>query len=142
MTEAKDLIKTTVEEIERILNSKTVVGQSMTIEGFTIIPLISVGFGFGSGAGVGKCGGRKEKGEGEGSGSGSGGGGGVRPVAVIIIDKTGIRVEPVKSGITHAIESIGTTIPNAVEKFSEKVMDVLSERFGKKGKAAGTEEPG
>ncbi len=141
MTETADLIKTTIEEIERILNSKTVVGQSMTIEGFTIIPLISVGFGFGSGAGIGKCG-RKEKGEGEGSGSGSGGGGGVRPVAVIIIDKTGIRVEPVKSGFTHAIESIGTTIPNTVEKISEKIMDMVRERLGKKGKAAGTEDSG
>src|SRR5512136_2301634 len=141
MTETADLIKTTVEEIERILNSKTVVGQSMTIEGFTIIPLISIGFGFGSGAGIGKCG-RKEKGEGEGSGSGSGGGGGVRPVALIIIDKTGVRVEPIKSGISHAIESIGTTIPNTVEKISEKIMDVVSERFGKKEKAAGTGESG
>jgi uncharacterized spore protein YtfJ len=141
MAEATDLVKTTVEEIERILNSKSVVGQSMTIEGFTIIPLISVGFGFGSGAGVGKCG-KKEKGEGEGSGSGSGGGGGVRPVAVVIIDKTGVRVEPVKSGITHAIESIGTTIPNTVEKISGRIMDMVSERFGKKGKAAGSGESG
>ncbi len=138
MTETADLIKTTIEEIERILNSKTVVGQSMTIEGFTIIPLISVGFGFGSGAGIGKCG-RKEKGEGEGSGSGGGGGGGVRPIALIIIDKTGVRVEPVRSGITHAIESIGTTIPNTVEKISEKIMDMVRERLGKK-KASGTED--
>ena len=141
MTETADLIKTTVEEIERILSSKTVVGQSMTIEGFTIIPLISVGFGFGSGAGIGKCG-RKEKAEGEGSGSGGGGGGGVRPVALIIIDKAGVKVEPVKSGITHAIESIGTTIPNTVEKISDKIMDMVSERLGKKGKAAGTRDSG
>ena len=141
MTETADLIKTTIEEIERILDSKTVVGQSTTIEGFTIIPLICVGFGFGSGGGIGKCG-RKEKGEGEGSGSGSGGGGGVRPVAVIIVDKTGVRVEPIKSGISHAIESIGTTIPNTVEKISEKVMDMVSERFGKKGKAAATGDSG
>ena len=141
MTETADLIKATVGEIERILNSKTVVGQSTTIEGFTIIPLISVGFGFGSGAGIGKCG-KKERGEGEGSGSGSGGGGGVRPVAVIIVDKTGVRVEPIKSGISHAIESIGTTIPNTVEKISEKVMDMVSERFGKKGKAAGVGDSG
>ena len=141
MTETADLIKTTIEQIERILDSKTVVGQSTTIEGFTIIPLISVGFGFGSGAGIGKCG-RKEKGEGEGSGSGSGGGGGVRPVAVIIIDKTGVRVEPVKGGISHAIESIGTTIPNTIEKISEKIMDMVGERFGKKGKAAGTGDSG
>lgn len=141
MTETADLIKTTVEEIERILNAKTVVGQSTTLEGFTIIPLISVGFGFGLGAGIGKCG-RKEKGEGEGSGSGSGGGGGVRPVALIIIDKTGVRVEPVKSGFTHAIESIGTTIPHTIEKISEKIMEMVSDRFGKKGKAAGTGDSG
>lgn len=139
MAESKDLIKTAVEEIERILSSKTVVGQSITLEGVTLIPLISVGFGFGAGAGGGK-GGTREKAEGEGSGSGAGGGGGVKPVAVIIIDKTGVRVEAIKSGISSAIESIGTTIPGAVEKFSEKVMDVLGERLGKKGRTAERKE--
>jgi uncharacterized spore protein YtfJ len=139
MADSNDLIKTVVEEIERILSTKTVVGQSMTIEGITLIPLISVGFGFGAGAGGGK-GGTKEKVEGEGSGSGGGGGGGVKPVAVIIVDKMGVRVEPIKSGISSVIESIGTTIPSAVEKFSEKVMDVLGEKLGKKGRAAETKE--
>jgi len=134
MPDSKELIKATVEEIERMLSAKTVVGQSVIIEGFTVIPLISVGFAFGAGAGGGK-GGAKEKVEGEGSGSGGAGGGGVKPVAMLIIDKTGVRVEPIKSGMSSVIESIGTRIPDAVEKFSEKVIEILGEKVGKKAKA-------
>jgi uncharacterized spore protein YtfJ len=139
MADSKDLIKATVEEIERMLSAKTVIGQSMTIEGVTVIPLVSVGFGFGAGVGGAK-GGTKEKVAGEGSASGGGGGGGVKPVAMLIVDKTGVRVEPIKSGMSSVIESIGTTIPNAVEKFSEKVIEVLGEKLGKKGRATETKE--
>ena len=135
MPDSKELIKATVEEIERMLSAKTVVGQSMIIEGFTVIPLVSVGFAFGVGAGGGKSG-AKEKVDREGSGSGGGGGGGVKPVAMLIIDKTGVRVEPIKSGMTSALESIGTRIPDVVEKLSEKVVDILGEKLGKKEKAA------
>ena len=84
MAESEELIKTTVDEIEKILSTKTVVGEPTTIEGTTIIPLISVGFAFGAGAGTGKS-----KDVGEGGGGGGGGGGGVKPVAVLIIDKDG-----------------------------------------------------
>ncbi len=34
-----------------MLNTKTVVGEPITVEGNILIPLISVGFGFGVGAG-------------------------------------------------------------------------------------------
>jgi uncharacterized spore protein YtfJ len=137
MGDSKDLIKTTVEEIERILCSKTVVGQPFSVEGATILPLVSVGFAFGAGAGQGK-GGSKEKCEGE--GAGGGGGGGVKPVAIIIIDKTGVRVESIKGGLSSVVESIGTAIPNAMERFSERVLDLVGDKLGKKAKAAETDE--
>ena len=113
MDVVENLAKTTLGEIEKVLSTKTVVGEPITVEGTTLIPLISVGFGFGAGGGEGKQ-------KGEGTGGGTGGGAGVRPIAVVIISKEGVRVEPIKGGIATAIESIGEILPRMMEKFMEK----------------------
>ncbi len=104
MKDVEGLFKTAVGEIERMLNSKTVVGEAMTVEGNTLIPLISVGFGFGAGGGTGKA----SKGE-EGTGGGTGAGGGVKPVALIIINADGVRVEPIKGGAASVLEKMVET---------------------------------
>jgi len=117
MEVVQNLVKTTLEEIEKVLTTRTVVGEPITIEGTTLIPLISIGFGFGAGGGEGKG---EAKQKGEGSGGGTGGGAGVKPIAVIIIDKEGTRVEPIRGGLSTAIEKIGETIPQLVEKLAEK----------------------
>jgi len=116
MEEVENLIKTTINEIERILTTKTVVGEPMTIEGNTIIPLVAVGFGFGGGGGTGKV--PKEKGEGV--GGGTGGGGGIKPIAIIIINKEGVRLEPVKGGMTSFAEKVAEIVGTVIEKRGEK----------------------
>ena len=68
METVENLVKTTLGEIEKVLSTKTVVGEALTIEGATLIPLISAGFGFGAGGGSGK-GEAKQKGEGTGGGT-------------------------------------------------------------------------
>ena len=112
-----NLVKTTLEEIEKMLTTRTVVGEPITIEGSTLVPLISIGFGFGAGGGSGK-GEAKQKGEGE--GGGTGGGAWVRPIAVVIIDKDGVRVEPIRRGLSTMMEKIGDTVPKVVDKIMEK----------------------
>lgn len=110
MEDVQRLIKTAMEEIEHLLSSKTVVGEPISVEGNTIIPLVSVGFGFGAGGGTG----RMKSGEaGEGAGGGSGGGGGIKPIAVIIVNKDGVRVESIKGGATSALEKVAETIGKA-----------------------------
>jgi len=121
----EDLVKTTLGEIEKVLSTRTVVGEPITIEGRTLIPLISVGFGFGAGGGEGKG---EAKQKAEGAGGGTGGGAGVKPIAMVIIDKEGVRIEPIRGGITSAIEKIGETIPQMIEKSIEKVMEKWGER--------------
>jgi uncharacterized spore protein YtfJ len=116
MAEVESVVRTTLEEIEKVLSTKTVVGEPMTIEGNTLIPLISIGFGFGAGAGTGK--GEKQKGEG--TGAGTGGGAGVKPVAVIIINQEGVKIEPIMGSMATAIERVGESVPKALEKFMEK----------------------
>jgi uncharacterized spore protein YtfJ len=119
--EKKDLeglVTTTLGEIEKVLGSKTVVGDPITIGDTTIIPLISVGFGFGgAGGGTGES---KDKGEGFGGGAG----GGVRPIAIIIIDKDGARIEPIKGGLASALEKLGGTVP--------EIMEIVADKWGGK----------
>ena len=98
----ENLFGKAVSEIERLINTKTVVGEPITVEGRTLIPLVSVGFGFGVGGGEG----HDPKKGGAGTGGATGGGGGVKPVAIVIIDKDGVRVESVKGGAATLVEKI------------------------------------
>ena len=117
MDDVEKLVKITLGEIEKVLDSKTVVGEPIVIEGTTLIPLMSVGFGFAAGGGSGKG---ETKETTEGGGSGSGGGAGVRPIAIIVIDKEGVRIEPIKGGMAAAIEKFSDTIPDIAAKITEK----------------------
>jgi len=117
MDDVEKLVKTTLGEIEKVLDSKTVVGEPIVIEGTTLIPLMSVGFGFAAGGGAGKG---ETKETTEGGGSGSGGGAGVRPIAIIVIDKDGVRIEPIKGAMATAIEKLSETIPDIAAKITEK----------------------
>jgi uncharacterized spore protein YtfJ len=105
MEDIEKLFDKAVTEIERMLNTKTVVGEPITVEGNTLIPLINVGFGFGVGGGKGK-----EPNKGSGQGGGTGGGGGVKPVALVIINADGVRVEPIKSGTASVLEKVAESI--------------------------------
>lgn len=105
MERIENLFDKAVGEIERMLNTKTVVGEPIEIEGNTLIPLVNVGFGFGVGEGEGK-----EPDKGSNQGGGTGGGGGVKPVALVVVNKEGVRVEPIKSGTASVIEKVAETI--------------------------------
>ena len=115
MADVEQIAKTTLEEIERLLNTKTVVGEPISVEGATLIPLVSFGFAFGAGGGSGKA-----ADKGEGGGSGTGGGGGIKPVAIIVITKDGVKVEPIKRGTGRVLERIVDTIAKARAKKSEE----------------------
>jgi uncharacterized spore protein YtfJ len=117
--DVEKLFGTAVNEIERMLNSKTVVGDPITIEENTLIPLVSVGFGFGVGGGEGadpkKC---------SGTGGGTGGGGGIKPVALIVINKDGVRIESIKGGTASVLEKVAEIAGKAVaEKSTSKKTD-------------------
>jgi uncharacterized spore protein YtfJ len=104
-------------EIEKVLNTRTVVGDPITVDGKTLIPLISIGFGFGAGGGSGK---QSEKQAQEGTGMGTGGGAGVRPVAVIVNDEKGLRIETIKGGLASALEKMAETAIPMMMRRGEK----------------------
>lgn len=105
MQDIDKLFDKAVTEIERMLNTKTVVGEPIAVEGATIIPLVNIGFGFGVGAGKGT-----EPSKGSGQGGGTGGGGGVKPVAVVIITADGVRVEQIKSSTATVLEKVADSV--------------------------------
>jgi len=117
MEEVSNLVKTTLDEIEKVLSTKTVVGEPITVQDVTLIPLITAGFGFGSGGGSGRG---EAKRQGEGTGGATGGGAWVKPVAVVIVSKEGVRVESIRGGMASALEKLGETVPRIVERTIEK----------------------
>ena len=108
MKDVESLFGKAIEEIERMLNTKTVVGEPIVVEGNTLIPLVSVGFGFGVGAGEGT-----DASKGAGAGGGTGGGGGVKPVAMIVVNKDGVRIESIKGGTASVLEKVVETVGKA-----------------------------
>ena len=105
MQDIEKLFDKAVTEIERMLNTRTVVGEPITAEGATLIPLVNVGFGFGVGAGKGT-----DPSKGAGEGGGTGGGGGIKPVAVVIVTADGVRVEQIKSSTATVLEKVADTV--------------------------------
>jgi uncharacterized spore protein YtfJ len=112
MQELTDILKTITEEMQKALSARTAVGDPVTVEGKTIIPLMSVGMGFGAGSSSGK--------EDISGGSGGGGGLGMKPVAVIIIDQQGVRVERLKETQHTLLEHVAEAVPKLLEGISRK----------------------
>jgi len=130
MSEVETLLKATIAEMERLLTSKTVIGEPITAGESTVVPLLSVGAGFGAGAGSGK-------GD-EGASGGAGGGFGIKPVAVIIIEKDMVRVEPVRKGSGSLIEQLVDKVPQLIKK----EIDEREERKQKESEEKRGEEKG
>jgi uncharacterized spore protein YtfJ len=117
MEQVENLLKTALGEIERVLSTKTVVGEPIEINGNTIVPLVSIGFGFGGGGGSGED---PKNSAAKGAGGGTAGGGGIKPVAVIIVDKNGVaRVEPVRSAAS-VVEKMGEAVAKVIESRKAK----------------------
>lgn len=117
MEDVDRLLKGTVEELDRLLNAKNVLGDPIEKDNATVIPIVSYGFGFGAGGGV------KDK---TSDAAGTGAGGGIRPVGAIIIDDNGARVESVQGAMATLAEVIGRTAGKAMDLATRKGDDNVS----------------
>ncbi len=125
MDNVESLVRTALGEIEKVLSTHTVVGEPITVDGATLIPLISVGFAFGAGGGEGKG---ETKQKNEGGGGGTGGGAWVKPIGMVIVKEGSVTMEPVKGGLTSAMEKIGQIVPEMMEKSVEKILESWREK--------------
>ncbi|MGP8320928.1 MAG: GerW family sporulation protein [Methanosarcinaceae archaeon] len=125
----ENIIKEITGELERLVTTKTVIGEPVEAAGKTIIPVTKVSFGFGSGGGEGKG----DKGE---SGFGGGGGAGakIEPIAFIIVSENEARLLTVsgKADFGKIIESVPEVI--------DKIISVKSKMGKKKEKPEVSEE--
>ena len=115
----EELMKEVSSELERLVSTKTVVGEAVTVGDTTIIPVTKVSFGFGTGGGEGK-----NKDREEGFGGGGGAGAKIEPVAFIVMSKDGVRLMSVsgKSDIGVLLDSV----PGLIEKI--KTMKAKKEK--------------
>ncbi len=110
MADIENLVKQAVGELDRLLHARNVVGDPVVHGDVTVVPLVSFGFGFGAGGGEG----REPTGSGEGSGGGTAGGGGVKPVALIVIDDTGVRLETIKGATASVWGQVAEAVASQV----------------------------
>ncbi|WP_370399731.1 GerW family sporulation protein [Sulfitobacter sp. JB4-11] len=110
MENVERLLKGTVEELDRLLNAKNVLGDPIEKGNATVIPIVSYGFGFGAGGSANLK---------SGDGAGTGAGGGIKPLGAIIIDDQGARVESVQGAMTTFAEVLGTTAGKAIDKVTD-----------------------
>jgi uncharacterized spore protein YtfJ len=107
---ALDLIQNTMDEFLATADVHAVYGEPIEHGSTLIIPAAEVlcGMGFGVGSGSGSGGETDDPASGSGSGSGGGGGGRVfsRPVAVVISDSNGVRVQPVVDATKIALAAL------------------------------------
>jgi uncharacterized spore protein YtfJ len=111
MADTEQMIEKALEQIKSILTTDRVVGDPMQIGTATVVPLVSVGFAFGGGSGTetGKTGPA-------GGGQGTAGGGGIKPVALVISDEQGIRVESVKQSSSSLAESVAAIVKRVADE--------------------------
>ncbi|MBZ2165826.1 GerW family sporulation protein [Methanobacterium spitsbergense] len=107
-----DPIKTTVEEIRKVLNIENVVGETIETEDKILIPITRMGMGFGAGKAEGN--GPDKSG---GAGAGAGGAAGIEPIAMVVVFK-------------------GVDGPEGVKVMSLKNPDPLSRAIGEISNAA------
>jgi len=115
----EELMKEVVEQLEKLITTKTIVGEPITVAGKTVVPISKVSFGFGSGGGEGR---RDEE-----SGFGGAGAGGakIEPVAFLVISEDEVKL--------LSATGKGIDIGKIVEAVPE-VMDKIKSIRGKKGK--------
>lgn len=120
----QDPIKTTVEELLKVLATENVIGEIIESDDKMLIPVTKMGMGFGAGM----CDGKSPTGEGGGAGAGAGGGAGIEPIAVIVVFKgvpgpEGVKVLSLTSPgpIARVIGEIGTVVMEMMKEKKESM---------------------
>lgn len=111
----KGTVEALFQGIDGVINSKTVVGDAITVGDTIILPLVDVSFGIGAGA---------FKGEGKDKGAG-GIGGKITPSAVLVIKNGQTKLVNIKNQDT--MTKILDMVPDVVDRFTSKKEDKMTE---------------
>ena len=122
-----EVIKETIDKVKSIADTKTVIGEPMTlIEGVTIIPVSRVSIA--AALGGGEYGNKKDRKKADTEkiitdnfGGGGGTGITVTPVAFLVVAKGNVRLLPVAAPANTTVDRIVDMVPEVVEKISDMV---------------------
>lgn len=112
MDSYKEVLDELLSKFENLAKTKTVVGEPIEVKGKTLIPLIEISLGAGGGGGSGEMGKDDEKG----GGVGSGGGIRIKPVAVLLVDESGLSVFGLEK--KGAMSKLADIMPDMIDKMS------------------------
>ncbi len=109
-------IKTTVEELKKLINVDNVIGEPIETDDKILIPVIRVGFGFGAGENI----------LGNENTGAVGAGAGVEPISMVLIPKKGNDTEGVRvldlskgSDANKALSDLGLMITDLVKNYMD-----------------------
>lgn len=109
-------IKTTVEELKKLINVDNVIGEPIETDDKILIPVIRVGFGFGTGENI----------LGNENTGAVGAGAGVEPISMVLIPKKGNDAEGVRvldlskgSDANKALSDLGLMITDLVKNYMD-----------------------
>jgi sporulation protein YtfJ len=128
----EEILKTITEEIADMISTKTVIGEHITIEGKTIIPVTKVSFGFGSGGGEGK-----RAASDEGSGGGGGGGACIQPIAFLVVTPDDVQLLAIKG--KGVMTQLAELMPEMMEK-GKSMMEIRKKEEQSKTEKTGEPE--
>jgi sporulation protein YtfJ len=111
-----ELIKNVMNELETLMQTKTVVGDPISAGDYTVIPVSKVSFGFGAGGGSGS----KDT---KSSGEGVGGGWSIEPLAFFVVGTEGARLYSLKNE-----ETVMGKLFDLAPKVAETVKDYVDQR--------------
>jgi len=123
----EETIKEIASELERIANTRTVVGEPITAAGKTIIPITKISIGFGAGGGEGK------KDNDSGYGGGGGAGAKIEPVAFIMISEEEAKIFRMseRADAGSILNIIPELVPDILDRLGMKSKNKKEERPGK-----------
>ena len=110
-------IKTTVEELRKLVNVDNVIGEQMETEDKILIPVVRMGAGFGAGENLTGS---------DGDSTAAGGGVGVEPISMVVIPKKGNDAEGIRvlnltkgSEANKAISDIALVISDLIKNYMD-----------------------
>jgi len=110
-----DALKMMGQSLERLISSKTVIGEPIVIKDVTLVPVVDVMFGLGSAGGGGPDAGA------QGRGAGFGTGARISPRAVIVVRKDQVDVYPLSVG--GPVERILDRLPGLTGTIIDRIKE-------------------
>jgi len=109
-----ELMESTMNKLREVINVETVIGEPITADGVTLIPVSKVSFGFGSGGSEFTQKGAADKGFGGGSGAGVK----INPIAFVVIKDGAVRIMTIEPPAYNTLDRIVDSAPSLIDQVS------------------------